>query len=182
MEMPIFIIRCPGAPDARRGTLGASAALYARNAVVVEPRRGDLRARWLPGTIGIDVVGIGDDEQEDEMTVSMACAIAASSASALGKWRWPWPGTCRLNGTGCGGRDVWSICAAASSRGDVVVDDDMAAIVLRRSDVEPSAGLPTEMEGSEDDDDDGRVGGSWSSSSSSDCWKNSSENTWPRLA
>ena len=63
-----------------------------------------------------------------------------------------------------------------------MADDDMAAIVLRRSDVEPSAGLPTEMDGSEEEDDDGRVGGSWSSSSRSDCWKKSSENTWPRLA
>jgi hypothetical protein len=92
MEMAILIIRCPGAPAARRGALGASAALYALNAVVVEPRRGDLRARWLPGTIGIDVVGIPDDDEEEDMTVSMACAIAASSASALGKWRCPWPG------------------------------------------------------------------------------------------
>jgi hypothetical protein len=58
----------------------------------------------------------------------------------------------------------------------------MAAIVLRKSDVEPSAGLPTEIDGREEDDEDGRVGGSWSSSSSRDCWKKSSENTWPRLA
>jgi hypothetical protein len=105
MEMPILIIRCPGAPGGRHGALGASAALYARNAVVVVPRRrGHRRALWwwLPGgDAAVDVDGVGSAEDDEaEMTASMASAIAASSASGLGKWTRP----CRLNGAASGGR------------------------------------------------------------------------------
>jgi len=191
MEMPILIIRCPGAPGGRHGALGASAALYARNAVAVVPRRrGHRRALWcwwwwLPGggaAVDVDgVVGSAEDD-EAEMTASMASAIAASSASALGKWTRP----CRPNGDASGGRG-WSGCGGTGTgttcRSDP--EDGVAAgvtAIVRGSDVEPSAaGLPTETDGREDDGDDGPVGGSWSSSSSSDCWKKSSENTWCKL-
>lgn len=86
MEMPILIMRCPGAPGGRHGALGASAALYGRNAIAA-PRR---RARWwFPGGGGAVAVdgGVGSAEEDEapEMTSSMACAIAASSVSALGK-------------------------------------------------------------------------------------------------
>lgn len=56
--------------------------------------------------------------------------------------------------------------------------DVTAIVVVRRSEVEPSAaGLSSETDGREDDGEDGRVGGKWRNSSISDCWKNSSENT-----
>jgi len=89
-EMPILIIRCPGAPGGRHGGLGASAALYARKAVVVlSHRRGHQRALWWwwcpGGDATVDVDGVGSTEDDEaEMTASMASAIAASLASGLG--------------------------------------------------------------------------------------------------
>lgn len=83
--MPRLIIRCPAAAPRPGARLGASAALYARNAVVVvlEPR---CAPRRVPKKAGMEEE---DGEEEEEMTASMACAMAASSASALGNCPWP---------------------------------------------------------------------------------------------